>query len=141
MQVKLNIPILAVKTVTICPNYNKIIDTNVCPTLTNNTAPVVTPIPTKIQVIRVRFRHKTNKQPQSTPNKNAFLNVQSIDSIPVLYNPLFRNGYIIAKNGIIIRLTEANTAKMNFSKLTLRTNATDLRDWSVPIIEGIIVDQ
>jgi hypothetical protein len=130
VRVKSSIPILAVEAVTVCPNYNETTDTNVCPTPTNSTAPVVTPMPTGIQVMGVGFGREADGQPQGTPDKNAFLNVQSIDGIPVLHDPLFRNGYIIAKDGVTIGLTEANTAGMNFSKLTLRPNAIDSQDWS-----------
>ena len=130
VEVKASILILAVEAVTICPNYNETTDTNICPTPTNGAAPVVTPMPTGIQVMGVGFGRETDGQPQGTPDKNAFLNVQSINGISVLQNPLFRNGYIVAKEGITIGLTASNTAGMNFSKLTLRPNATDSRDWS-----------
>lgn len=130
VDVKARIPILAVEAVTICPDYNETTDTNICPTPANSTAPVVTPMPAGIQVMGVGFGRELDGQPQGTPDKNAFLNVRTIDGLSVLDNPLFRNGYVITQDGITIGLTASNTAGMNFSKLTLRPNATDPRDWS-----------
>ena len=68
--------------------------------------------------------------PQSTPDKNAFLNVQTIDGFSVQSSDHFRNGYIVAKDGITIGLTESNTAVISFTKLSLGPKSTDPRDWS-----------
>jgi hypothetical protein len=130
VEIKSSIPILAVEEVTICPNYNETTDTNICPTPSNGTAPVATPMPTGIQVMGVGFGREADGQPQGTPDKNAFLNVQSINGNPVSNDPHFRNGYVITKDGITIGLTASNTAGMNFSQLSLRPNASDSRDWA-----------
>ena len=140
VEVKARIPILAVEAVTICPNYNETTDTEVCPTPANGPAPVVTPMPTGIQLMGVGFGREKDGQPQGTPDKNAFLNIQTIDGIPVQCSSLFRSGYIITKDGITVGLTASNTAGMNFTKLSLRTNSTDSRDWS-PVKCCMAVDE
>ena len=128
------VPILAVEEVTICPNYNETTDTNICPTTTSGPPPVVTPMPTGIQVMGVGFGREADGQPQGTPDKNPFLNMRTIDGHPVPPNRKFRNGYIISKDGITIGLTLRNTQGMKFAKLAPRwTNSSvphDPRDWA-----------
>jgi hypothetical protein len=122
VEVRATVPILAVEAVTICPNYNETTDTNVCPTPTTGMPPVVTPMPFGIQVMGFGFGREADGQPQGTPDKNPFLNIQMVNRI--------RSGYLITKDGITVGLTEANTAGMSFSKLSRRPNSTDRRDWS-----------
>lgn len=130
VEVKATVPILAVEAVTTCPNYNIRTDTNICPTPTSGPPPVVTTMPSRILNMGVGYGREADGQPQGTPDKNPFLNIQSINGIPVSSNPHFRSGYVISKEGITIGLTASNTAGMNFSKLTRQPNATDPRDWA-----------
>ncbi|KAE9366344.1 outer membrane autotransporter barrel protein [Stipitochalara longipes BDJ] len=135
VEVTSRVPTLAVEEVTICPNYNETTDTNICPTPTSGSIPIVTSMPTGIQVMGVGFGREADGQPQGTPDKNPFLNVQLIDGHAVSGNRTFRNGYIISIEGITIGLTARNTAVMNFTKLAPRlTNSStvsqDARDWA-----------
>ena len=130
VEVKAHIPILAVEAVTNCTNYNETTDTNICPTPTRGPPPVVTTMPIGILYMGVGFGRESDGQPQGTPDKNAFLNIQSINGISLSNNPHFRNGYIVSKAGITIGLTASKAADIYFSKLALRPNATDPRDWA-----------
>ncbi|KID81147.1 outer membrane autotransporter barrel protein [Metarhizium guizhouense ARSEF 977] len=78
----------------------------------------------------VGFGREHDGKPQGTPEKNAFINVQSIDGVNVTANPKFRNGFVLSKGGVTIGLTAANTAGMDFTKLYLQERHADTRDWS-----------
>ena len=135
VEVTSRVPILAVEEVTICPNYNETTDTNICPTPTSGPSPVVTSMPTGIQVMGVGFGREADGQPQGTPDKNPFLNIQTIDGHAVSGDRAFRNGYIISKEGITIGLTGSNIAGMKFAKLAPRltnssTPSSNSRDWA-----------
>lgn len=129
-EVKARVPILAVEAVTTCPNYNVTTDRNVCPTPSSGPPPVVTTMPTRILNMGVGFGREADGQPQGTPDKNPFLNIQSVNGRSVFNDAHFRSGYVISKEGITIGLTASNTAGMNFSKLTQRPNTEDPRDWA-----------
>jgi hypothetical protein len=119
VEVKAQIKILVVEDVTICPHWVAT-DLNICPTPVGGTAPVVTHLPVgenAINLFGVGFGRQSDGQPQGTPDKNAFLNVISIDGVLTASNPLFHNGYIISASGITIGLTGANTENMVFQDL------------------------
>jgi hypothetical protein len=130
VEVKAQIPILAVEAVTNCTNCNETTDTSICPTPTSGPPPVVTTMPTRILNMGVGFGRESDGQPHGTPDKSPFLNIQSINAISLINNPHFRNGYVISEDGITIGLTASNTADFKFSKLALPPNATDPRDWA-----------
>ncbi|KAK2616416.1 hypothetical protein QQS21_000658 [Conoideocrella luteorostrata] len=130
VEIKARVPILAVETKTHCPQYNGTRDRDVCPAALEGTSPGTIHMPTGIRVMGVGFGREHDGMPQGTPDKNPFINVQSIDGVNLIGNPKFRNGFIVNKHGITIGLTGSNTAGMHFSKLSLRENHADSRDWA-----------
>lgn len=130
VEVHARIPVLAVETRTHCPNYNRTRDTSRCATPTDGSKTTVTNMPKGIRVLGVGFGREKDGQPQGTPDKNAFLNVRTIDRVNVKGNARFRNGYSITKDGITIGLTKANTVNMKFFKLSLRNKGSGPHDWA-----------
>lgn len=130
VNVRARIPILAVEIKWHCPTYNKTTDRNVCHTQTDGPEPTVSIMPKGIQVLGVGHGRQHDGQPQGTPDKNAFINIQEIGDAKLPDNEHFRNGYIITKHGIEIGLTEENTKDVKFSKLSLREGTADPRDWA-----------
>ena len=106
---------LAVEETVVCPWYDVKRDGSVCPSPTSGLPATVTRFPKRIQLFGVGFGRKGDGQPQSGRDKNAFLNVLSIDGKDV--GEGFRNGYVIEKEGVRIGLTEENTAGMKFVEL------------------------
>jgi hypothetical protein len=140
VKVKANFPILAVSDVTICPHYDEAADTNTCPTPASGTAPTTTHLPTGIRLMGIGFGRQADGQPQGNPDKNPFLNINSVDGIDLADSTTFRNGYIISKEGITVGLTDANTATASFASLSPGlTHVTDSRDW-LPVPVCIAVD-
>jgi len=139
VQVRSRIPILAVEETVICPNYQET-DANFCPTPVGQDPPVVTHLPERIALFGVGFGRQHDGQPQGDPDKNAFLNVVSINNIPTAGNTNFRNGYTITKDGITIGLTESNTAGHSFTELREGLHhSTHPLDWQ-PVPACIAVD-
>jgi len=139
VQVKSQIPILAVEDTVICPHYQAT-DKNVCPTPVGEEPPAVTHLPERISLFGVGFGRQHDGQPQGNPDKNAFLNIVSINNTPTASDTKFRNGYIITREGIIIGLTESNTAGYSFSELNEGMHhATHPLDWQ-PVSACIAVD-
>ncbi|OAQ59657.1 outer membrane autotransporter barrel protein [Pochonia chlamydosporia 170] len=125
VEIKARIPILAVETRTHCPDYNRTADNGVCPTPDGGTK-----MPTGIRVMGVGFGREHDGMPQGTPDKNAFINIQTINGVKVSGNPKFRSGFVLTKDGVTIGLTAANTAGMDLTKLSLQAKHADARDWS-----------
>lgn len=130
VEVKARIPILAVETRTHCPDYNRTADNGVCPMPTNGENTAATQMPEGIRVMGVGFGREHDGMPQGTPDKNSFINIQTINGVKVIGNPKFRSGYTLNKSGIIVGLTESNMAGMELVKLSLTKNPADSRDWS-----------
>ncbi|TWU72886.1 hypothetical protein ED733_004174 [Metarhizium rileyi] len=125
VEIKARIPILAVEEKAHCPDYNRTSDNGICPTTGGGIV-----MPTGIMVLGVGFGREHDGMPQGTPEKNAFINIQTINGTNVVDNPSFRSGFVLSKKGISIGLTAANTAGMDFAKLALQPNHADRRDWS-----------
>jgi hypothetical protein len=125
VEVKARIPVLAVETRTHCPDYNRTTDNGVCPSPTGGVE-----MPSGIRVMGVGFGREHDGMPQGTPDKNAFVNIQTVDGLNVVGNPNFRSGFVIRKGGVDIGLTSSNTAGMDFAKLSLQASRADNRDWA-----------
>ncbi|KAH8597532.1 hypothetical protein B0O99DRAFT_670558 [Bisporella sp. PMI_857] len=139
VEVKARIPILAVEDTVICPNYNETTDTNSCPTPVEGTPPTVTHLPEGISLFGVGFGRQADGQPQGDPDKNAFLNVLSINGIST-EGDHFRNGYLITKDGITVGLTASNTNGFSFVDLKEGIHhSTHPLDWK-PVPACIAVD-
>ncbi|KID85454.1 outer membrane autotransporter barrel protein [Metarhizium guizhouense ARSEF 977] len=125
VEVKARIPILAVETKTHCPTYNRTADNGLCPTPAS-----AIPMPTGIRLMGVGFGREHDGMPQGTPDKNAFINIQTINGVNVTGNPNFRSGFVLSKDGVTVGLTAENTAGMDFTKLAMREKPADARDWA-----------
>jgi hypothetical protein len=93
----------------VCPDYDEAIDTPTCPA---PSGPVES-MPTNIRLMGVSFGRQPDSQPQGNPDKNPLLNIYNIAgvTVPVLGSSSYRPGYIIAKNGITVGLTNANMTR------------------------------
>ena len=82
----------------------------------------------------VGFGRQADGQPQGTPDKNALLNIQSINGRPVDFE--FCPGYIISaakENGIYVGINKTNADSFQFHRTKLRegpNHASDNRDWA-----------
>jgi hypothetical protein len=132
VEVKARIPVLAVETRTHCPDYDRTSDNGLCPAPSG-----ATEMPSGIRVMGVGFGREHDGLPQGTPDKNAFINIHTVNGVDVVGNPGFRSGFVIRKEGIDIGLTSSNTAGMNFTKLSLQKKNAGARDWSQ--VEGCMV--
>jgi len=141
VEAKANLPILAVENRTTCSNYDRTTGTNSCPIPASGVPAEVTHLPTGISLFGVGFGRQVDGQPQGDPDKNPFLNLKTIDGADITSSETFRNGYIITKDGIIIGLTERNTAEMVFTNLKhgIRDHNEYPLDWA-PVPACIAVD-
>lgn len=82
----------------------------------------------------VGFGRRADGQPQGTPDKNALLNIQSINDKPVGFQ--FCPGYIISaakENGIYVGITKTNADRFKLDQTKLcqgPDHASDNRDWA-----------
>ncbi len=109
-----NVPVLVVTKQVICNDYNisnpgkcNSVKTEVCGTPSTQTC--------QTSYFGVGFGRQKDKTSQSTPDKNAFINVQSINGAAVPSD--FDQGYTITTSGIEVGITAANSANFNFIKL------------------------
>ncbi|EPE27987.1 outer membrane autotransporter barrel protein [Glarea lozoyensis ATCC 20868] len=132
VEVETRVPVLVVEESTICPHYNETRDTNTCPTL-KGTLPRVVHHPPNISLFGVGFGRQKDGQPQGSPDKNPFLNIVNINKTST-NTDLFRNGYMLDRNGITLGLTGSNTKDLIRWNVLKRGDLwdTDHRDWRAP---------
>ena len=110
-RIKATIPVLAVTRKVGCSSYNVAVDTDVCPSpdwIDDNPS---------VRLMGVGFGREEDGQPQGTPDKNAFININSIAGQNMATHI---QGYKIDSNGITVGLTDTNTAGMGFQDLPAR---------------------
>ncbi|KAM7198911.1 hypothetical protein V8F20_005978 [Naviculisporaceae sp. PSN 640] len=112
-RIKATVPILAVTKKVKCTTYSVSVDTDTCPTTPewedNN--------PGSVRVMGVGFGREDDGQPKGTPDKNAFINIQSIAGQSMT---TYLQGYTIDSYGINVGLTNDNTLGMTFQDLPAR---------------------
>ncbi|KAK4084336.1 uncharacterized protein Triagg1_816 [Trichoderma aggressivum f. europaeum] len=78
----------------------------------------------------VGFGREADGQSQGTPDKNALLNIVSINGVNVSASDYYRVGYSLRKDGVVVGLTEENTRDYTWTKLELQKGfSKDPRDW------------
>ncbi|KAM7214156.1 hypothetical protein V8F06_010471 [Rhypophila decipiens] len=128
-RIKSTVPILAVTKKVKCSSYNVALDNDTCPT-----TPEWTDTNPSVRLMGIGFGRELDGQPQGTPDKNAFINIQSIAGQSMGSHI---QGYTIDSNGINVGLTDANTLGMTFQDLPARNPnppgsriPTIPRDWA-----------
>ncbi|KAF2811960.1 uncharacterized protein BDZ99DRAFT_461908 [Mytilinidion resinicola] len=129
------VPVLIVDAKTHCPWYNPLTDAGTCPPNPSNHSDTGTALPTAgISYMGVGFGRNTGdgEQPHGIPALNPFLNIDSIDDVPVDLKS-WHAGYIINTTGVTLGLTPNNTEDFAWAKLKPGiTHAEDSRDWAMP---------
>ncbi|KAL7808159.1 hypothetical protein V8C26DRAFT_423579 [Trichoderma gracile] len=78
----------------------------------------------------IGFGRESDGQIHSTPDKNALINIKSINGMNVPSSKNYRAGYSLRKNGVVVGLTEENTRGYRWTKLKKqREFSDDPRDW------------
>ncbi|KAL6892460.1 hypothetical protein HDV57DRAFT_482089 [Trichoderma longibrachiatum] len=78
----------------------------------------------------IGFGRESDGQLHATPDKNALINIKSINGVDVSSSKHYRAGYSLRKNGVVVGLTEENTRGYRWTKLEeQRDFSDDPRDW------------
>ena len=110
-----NVKVLGVEQVWLCRNFKHgDVNKETCK-VTNCETQQQLPTP-GIVYMGVGFGREQDNQPQGTPDKNALLNLATMQGKQVATGT-FNPGYIIGSAGITVGLTPTNTAGFNFIKL------------------------
>ncbi|KAF2491488.1 hypothetical protein BU16DRAFT_440179, partial [Lophium mytilinum] len=129
------VPVLIVDAKTHCPWYNPLTDAGTCPPNPSNHSDTGTALPTAgISYMGVGFGRNTGdgEQPKAIPAANPFLNLDSVDDIPV-DSGAWHTGYILNTTGVTLGLTPNNTEDFAWAMLEPgTTHAEDPRDWAMP---------
>ncbi|UKZ48601.1 hypothetical protein TrVGV298_002827 [Trichoderma virens] len=107
------IPVLVVNETLLCSEYNNRWKSD-CPpekTTKHNLQP------RGIQWWGIGFGRESDGQLQGTPDKNALLNIKTINGVDVSTSGNYRVGYSLRKNGVVVGLTEENTQDYTWTKL------------------------
>ncbi|KAH8699365.1 hypothetical protein GQ44DRAFT_733234 [Phaeosphaeriaceae sp. PMI808] len=102
-EVRALVPVLAVEYKCECPYY--------VVGVSGPTVLATTPLAGPISIMGIGFGRTYNGQPQSTPDKNVLLNVESIGGISTTGTAVgttYSPGWIIDKDGITLGLTNSN---------------------------------
>jgi hypothetical protein len=125
-----NVPVLAVETQYICPDWSKRSNQPTCPKPQETIS-----MPTGIAYMGVGFGREHDGQPQGTPDKNPFLNLTAIEGHPIEPGAL-RSGYVVTPRGVHLGLSRANGHDFAWTKLEGRSlgvlgkpASDDPRDW------------
>lgn len=120
------IPILVVNETLLCSGYQDEWESN-CPednTSSYNSHPRGT------QWWGVGYGRESDGQFHGTPDKNALLNIKSINGVDVSSAENYRVGYSLRKDGVVVGLTEENTSGYRWTKLERQLGfSDDPRDW------------
>lgn len=126
------VPILVVDKSWRCPWYNPGKDSFECP-LGPGGESAIERNTTNITYMGVGFGRNCPKDgmPIAAPQVNPFLNLETIDDLPVCPDTM-RAGYIVTTKGIHLGLTSHNTQGFVFEDLQPGlTHDTDARDWAM----------
>lgn len=113
------VPVLGVERTGYCPAFQK--TGQIC---TDGMSPAK-----DVVYMGVGFGQEADFQPQGTPDKNALLNLTSLNGKPIAPGSL-NPGYIIGRQGIQVGLTAENSQGFRFTKL--EPYAAYPGDWMMP---------
>ncbi|KAL7939909.1 hypothetical protein V8C35DRAFT_288042 [Trichoderma chlorosporum] len=120
------VPILVVNETLLCAGYQNAWKSD-CPpdhTSSYNSHPQGT------QWWGIGYGREADGQYQGTPDKNALLNIKSIDGVDVSASDYYRVGYSLRKDGVMVGLTQENTQGYSWTKLEKQDGfSEDPRDW------------
>ncbi|KAL7949510.1 hypothetical protein V8C42DRAFT_311090 [Trichoderma barbatum] len=126
VNVTAEIPVLVVNETLLCSKYKDEWESD-CPaehTSSYNSHPRGT------QWWGVGYGRESDGQYQGTPDKNALLNIKSINGVDVSSSENYRVGYSLRKDGVVVGLTEENTQGYSWTKLERQQGfSDDPRDW------------
>ncbi|PTB68627.1 hypothetical protein BBK36DRAFT_17664 [Trichoderma citrinoviride] len=78
----------------------------------------------------IGFGREADGQLHGTPDKNALINIKSINGVDVSSSKNYRAGYSLRKDGVVVGLTEENTRGYRWTKLEKQIDfSDDPRDW------------
>ncbi|KAL6863990.1 hypothetical protein J3F83DRAFT_744212 [Trichoderma novae-zelandiae] len=78
----------------------------------------------------IGFGRESDGQLRATPDKNALINIKSINGVDVSSSENYRAGYSLRRDGVVVGLTEENTRGYRWTKLQKqREFSDDPRDW------------
>ncbi|KAL7909028.1 hypothetical protein GGI35DRAFT_493834 [Trichoderma velutinum] len=126
VNVSAEVPVLVVNETLLCSGYDNKWEAN-CPE--ENTSNYIKN-PRGTQWWGIGFGRESDGQFQGTPDKNALLNIKSINGVNVSASDNYRVGYSLRKDGVVVGLTEENTRDYTWTKLEMQKGFShDPRDW------------
>ncbi|PNP54432.1 hypothetical protein THARTR1_04989 [Trichoderma harzianum] len=126
VNVSTEVPVLIVNETLLCSGYDTKWKAN-CPE-ENTSNHNVNPRGTRWWGIG--FGREGDGQSEGTPDKNALLNIKSINGVNVSDSDSYRVGYSLRKNGVVVGLTEKNTRDYTWTKLEVQKGfSKDPRGW------------